>query len=298
MTPSYSVRICTREELCGQPGLSPKSQFIVRPSEFHSPCGRDRFIILNLHHGGEALLPAAIKDNGVATLGPLIHPPGLTTEERRRMWQAGIDWARTEHSTAFQLFCDQNAKDAAILGDLGFPVTTEIVTLTWDSCDLTVPHDETIRPASFELEQPALSNLAARTLVDSLDFPESIPLHRPQDLLLEWVGGSDEAASESLILVAESQGEMVGLLVARLTNQGRAEPVSCHINYFGVAPEHRRQGWGTRLLNQFLQLASRARVEAVSVFTDQRNLPAIQLYQQAGFRVDDLRLPIVFHRIM
>ena len=174
-------------------------------------------------------------------------------------------------------------------------MTTEIIVLGADLGDHSDPRDAAIRQTSYECELPGLASLVGRTLVGSLDIPESIPLHAPEELLQSWVGESP--ANEMMLFVAEAEGEQVGLLVATFARYTDDIP-GYKIEYLGIADDHRRQGWGSRLLKQFCRQAHADGVLKASVFTDQRNIPAIQLYKRFGFReFEELRMPIVFQRL-
>jgi ribosomal protein S18 acetylase RimI-like enzyme len=53
-----------------------------------------------------------------------------------------------------------------------------------------------------------------------------------------------------------------------------------HINSLGVAPTHFRQGFGTQLLNEVLELHP---LQRFTVATAVANIPALHLYKNAGF---------------
>lgn len=292
MTPSSSVRICTIEELTGQAGLDPLLEHFVA---LGSNSLFDPLIFLDLPSGEFGLMGASLESGRIAHLQSLAIPSNALREHRWALWQAGIVWAVSQRPAAIQIYCSSAAEDQEILAELGYPVTTAIVALGADVSDRCEPPDPAIRDTSYECELPGLAGLIDCTLVGSLDVPESIPLHGPEELLRSWVGESP--ANETILLVAEAENERVGLLVATFARY--ADDVTGYqINYLGVAVDHRRQGWGSRLLNQFLRRVHAAGVPKVSVFTDQRNVPAIQLYQQFGFReFEELRMPIVFQRL-
>ncbi len=75
------------------------------------------------------------------------------------------------------------------------------------------------------------------------------------------------------------QGSVVGvLLLAPRPLVGRWE-----LMLMGLAPEWRGMGLGRALLNCALELAQQAGVPEIMLMVDDVNLPAKQLYQQAGF---------------
>ena len=294
MTPTPFIRISTCEELRGQQGLHPLLELFSASSRLGPELEPDRLIYMDLPAEGIALIEATRTSEGIAVLQQVMFSPEVRHEHRLAMWQAGIAWAKSKNPVAIQVFC-LTKEDGEILAELGFPITTEILLFGRDSEGGSGPIDQAIHQTTYEQELPALVSILERTLVDSQDIPESISLHRPLDLLQSWVEGS--LADETVVLVAESQNERVGLLVATLERYAEGM-TGYQIQYLGVAPAHRRQGWGSRLLKQFLQVAQAGGVQKISVFTDHRNLPAIQLYKQFGFgEFEELRMPIVFQRV-
>ena len=295
MTPTPAVRICTCNELHGQTGLHSFLEFFSTLVENEFYCADDRLIFMELPDGWLILIKASLDSDGIAHLQSIAFCPTARHEQRIALWQAAIAWAKSEGAVAMEICCSSDSADQAVLDELGFPVTTEIVTLGRERAEIVEPLDPAIRQTSLNAEQLALVELVERTLIDSLDIPESIPLRQPEHLLRSWL---EESPSDEVVsLVAESENELVGLIVATL---GRyADDITGYqINYLGVAADQRRQGWGSRLLTQLLRLVQQRGVAKVSVFTDRRNHPAIQLYQRFGFReFTELRIPIVFQRI-
>ena len=236
-------------------------------------------------------------ENIVEFLEATHHPAGRR-EHLIAIWEVSLNWARKQGAAAIQIYYLKQSGSGDVLKELGFPTTTQIVALRReDKPDIHREHlpDPSVRRASSEQEWSALVHLLELTLVNSLDVPESIPLRRPDALLRSW--GKGHTSEETLILVAESQGQMVGFVVA--THDSDAEDVSgFEIHYLGVAEAHRRQGWATRLLERFFHLAHDAGVGRFAVYVDERNQPAINVYRGLGFReFEELRLPIVFQRL-
>ena len=221
-------------------------------------------------------------------MGPIVSECShLNHLQRRDLWQAGIEWARSSHAAAIQILCEPHSVDGEVLASLGLIRTTEILAFVLVPAHDIPPSesDPAIRVAAPDSEFPAIIDLIAHTLVDSLDIPEAIPLRSPDLMYRAWA--EDAAPALPLTVIAETSDGLCGLLVAR--QQGDA----VEIFYLGVTPEHRRQGWGSRLLRELLRTTGD---RPVSTFVDARNLPAIALYDRFGFR-EEMRIPLVFHRL-
>lgn len=52
----------------------------------------------------------------------------------------------------------------------------------------------------------------------------------------------------------------------------------------GLLPRYRRQGWGTKLASEALQIAFRTRCERIELEVFASNIGAVKLYQNIGFR--------------
>lgn len=298
MSLSSSVRISSRQELRGQAGLHPLLAAFVDLDQPDPSRDQNRLIYLDLPQGGLAVIAASVSSENIVELHLATYHPAGRREHLIALWEVSLDWARKQGAAAVQIYYLKQSGSEDVLKELGFPTTTQIAVLgREDEPDIhreQLP-DPSIRRASSEQEWSSLVHLLELTLVNSLDVPESIPLRRPDALLRSWVKG--HTSEETVILVAESQGQMVGLMVATRDSDAE-EDLGFEIHYLGVAEAHRRQGWATRLLEQFFRLAHDAGVGKFTVYVDERNQPAINLYQRFGFReFEELRLPIVFQRL-
>jgi ribosomal-protein-alanine N-acetyltransferase len=83
--------------------------------------------------------------------------------------------------------------------------------------------------------------------------------------------------------VAEVAGTIVGFVVASI------QLAECHILNIGVLPRVQRQGIGSALLAQILQIARGARAQAAYLEVRLSNQPAIHLYQRFSFKQTGLR---------
>jgi GNAT superfamily N-acetyltransferase len=298
MSLSSLVRISSQKELRGQKGLHPLLNAFVDVDQSAPQRDRDRLIYLDLPRGGLAIIEATMNSGRIVELfQATLHPAGLR-EHLLVIWEASINWARSQRAVAVQIIYLKQSGSGDVLAEMGFPTTTQILVLEKENCQGEIPEyppDPSIRRASVEQEWESLVRLLGLTLVKSLDMPESIVLRRPEDLLRSWIMG--RTREETLILVAESQGQMVGFVVATHAPDG-AEDLGFEIHYLGVAEAHRRQGWAKRLLKEIFRTANDAGVEKFAVYVDERNLPAVTLYERMGFReFEELRYPIVFQRL-
>lgn len=290
MTSNPAIRIGTCASLRSQPGLSRLLEIMSRESR--GPCSHgaspESLIILDLPDGAVACLEAEVDSERIAKVGPIVSEwSHLDRSQRRDLWQAGIEWARSSHAAAIQILCDPTTTDCEALESLGLTRTTEILALDLVPAlhtPQTEAADPAIRVAAPATEFPAIIDLVARTLVDSLDIPEAIPLRSPELMYRSWT--EEAAPAVPWTLLAETSAGLCGLLVAGHHGD------SVEIFYLGVTPEHRGQGWGSRLLRELLRTTGGC---PVSTFVDSRNRPAIALYERFGFR-EDMRIPMVFHR--
>ena len=121
-----AIRIGTCASLRSQPGLSRLLEIMSReslgPSSGVTP---DFLIILDLPDGAVACLEAVVDSERIAKVGPIVSECShLDRTQRRDLWQAGIDWARSSHAAAIQILCDPHSEAAtriagsASLGDM------------------------------------------------------------------------------------------------------------------------------------------------------------------------------------
>lgn len=77
--------------------------------------------------------------------------------------------------------------------------------------------------------------------------------------------------------VCEKQGKLVGFIIASLQCD------ECHILNLCIVAEEQRQGLGRRLLSYVLDVASKQKTTVAYLEVRRTNLPAIKLYESAGF---------------
>ena len=123
-----------------------------------------------------------------------------------------------------------------------------------------------------DLTQPGLAE-AAFSLQLAAHRVELDWLGHPSDLLLLWDSTAAVAACPyRLLAVFEGTAALRGLLVYD------EEGDTVHIQRIVVDPVHFGEGWGYRLVNALLAVASRVTVDTAEV-----NAAALRLYAKAGF---------------
>jgi RimJ/RimL family protein N-acetyltransferase len=93
--------------------------------------------------------------------------------------------------------------------------------------------------------------------------------------------------SHAAVFVAETNGTIVG----RLSVSRDIHPASEHVADVGlmVAPEHRRRGAGTALMEAAERWAREVGVKKLELHVFPYNEPAIALYERLGYRREGLR---------
>jgi ribosomal protein S18 acetylase RimI-like enzyme len=89
---------------------------------------------------------------------------------------------------------------------------------------------------------------------------------------------SEISDTDSIILVAEEGTETVGIAWGNLKEDG-----SAWLAFMGVSQEHRRRGVGRSLLTRFIEESRGRGSRKVSLDTDPRLVPAVELYLGMGF---------------
>lgn len=219
-------------------------------------------------------------DSSLAQLGPLLERSPLSIAERQSLWHAAIHWATRQRAVALQIVC--SSEDLDPLAQLGWDGTTEILQLVHRPGAVESHTPDSAIFASAELRGPEAIELVGRTLIDSLDLPEALPIRTPLALIESW--HESIPLMKRLILTARGPDGPVGILVAGPGSEG------VEIRYLGVDHRYRQQGWGRRLLQAAVQ---RNAGVPITAFVDARNFPAVQLYQQLGF-VEEHRSPLCF----
>ncbi|MGD2200908.1 MAG: GNAT family N-acetyltransferase [Candidatus Bathyarchaeota archaeon] len=86
------------------------------------------------------------------------------------------------------------------------------------------------------------------------------------------------ADPDRILLVAEGDGEILGLAQGRVNRGGYS-----WLGFMGVSPGHRRQGIGRELVEKFIEVSRSCGCTKVSLNTAPCLKPAIKLYADMGF---------------
>ncbi|MFO0937714.1 MAG: GNAT family N-acetyltransferase [Gemmataceae bacterium] len=122
------------------------------------------------------------------------------------------------------------------------------------------------------------AELLCETYVGTLDCPELNDVRTPGETLASLRGNS--RAEQPHWSFVEVAGHPIGVV---MLNPATA-PQKWELTYLGLVPSHRFQGFGKALLTVALATARDNRASGMILTTDSRNLPAIRLYESAGFR--------------
>jgi len=113
------------------------------------------------------------------------------------------------------------------------------------------------------------------------DLPTLIGLANNSRTAAHWSRQQCEAAlsndANRTALVAEDGAGIHGFLVARCLDQ------EWELENVVVAPDSQRRGIGSRLLDEFLNIARSRSAKAVFLEVRESNHPARKLYEEAGF---------------
>ncbi|MBL9148934.1 MAG: GNAT family N-acetyltransferase [Phycisphaerae bacterium] len=137
-------------------------------------------------------------------------------------------------------------------------------------------------------ERRALIEALERTYVDTLDCPALAGLRRGEDVL----GGhihSGRFEPELWTILRFAQGPLAGQIAGMCLVNGSALPrggagASVELVYLGLVPEARGRGLGALLLDRALRLVRGRSERSMVLAVDERNAPAMRLYERAGFR--------------
>ena len=101
------------------------------------------------------------------------------------------------------------------------------------------------------------------------------------------------AQENSIFLVAEAEGEIVGILIC---NGGHRRAIR-HLTHMSmsVAAGWRNQGIGSRLMKAMIDWADNSGVVSrIELFVFARNAPAIHLYEKYGFEIEGRRRRVIY----
>ncbi|CCC82120.1 GNAT family N-acetyltransferase [Thermoproteus tenax] len=141
---------------------------------------------------------------------------------------------------------------------------------------------------ALESDVDAVADLVARLKRLNGEFD---PLLKPVDNILsvskEYVK-SKIASSTSVVLVAEVDGKIIGVVIGDIEDRVFYEPrMAGVIREFYILPEYRRKGLGKRMLSEISDSLKRKGAQVIMADFPALNEIAIEFYKRMNFRPVD-----------
>jgi mycothiol synthase len=140
------------------------------------------------------------------------------------------------------------------------PIGTNVQYNTYDAVPRSLFHATLLQTYQGTLDCPELNGL--RTIEEVIAGHQAQGVFRPEHWLLAWRDGRPAAVA----------------MLMELPDLGVWD-----LAYLGVVPEFRRRGLGREMATHLLSIAKAAGALKLSLAVDERNAPAIQLYEKLGF---------------
>ena len=175
-----------------------------------------------------------------------------------------------------------------VLSTAGFSHLADLIYL---SCEAELfPNQPMVHPdlefvAYDPREYGRLIDIVERTYTGTLDCVGLNGQRRIEDVIEGYRETGKFRPENWLIAISPKLREDVGVLL--LADHPRAR--HWELMYMGLAPEARGNGWGCAIARHAQWLARSARVERIVLAVDAVNLPALAMYERAGFGAWDRR---------
>ena len=231
----------------------------------------------------------AIRGAMMATVMPgalgLVWPPvaarRTSQDVKDSLVEAACRWLRGCGVKVCQAFGGDLDRDAfAPLERIGFRHLTKLVDLR---CEL-IPEPESDSRLHFEpvneTNRGAFDTALLASYEGSLDCPEVNGTRTQNELLAAYAG-----ADTSLWYLARRLGEAAGVVLVEADRESAGSVLS----YLGLAPKFRGSGLGTELVSFALRTARIAGHVSMVLSVDERNRPALHLYETLGFQASGAR---------
>ena len=196
-----------------------------------------------------------------------------------RLVQAGLDWARSLGCKIAQAMA--SPVELPFINPLlrhGFRAVTRMHQFTRDLTDFP---DEPSTPLRYESYRPSLNSHFAATLersyLDTLDCPE-LNGKRSLDEILAGHRGQGKFHPDFWWLALDD-ATPVGVLILTEMPDGS----TWELAYLGIVPEYRRRGIGRAMTLHALHALRNQPASRLLLAVDERNWPALRLYQALGF---------------
>ena len=194
---------------------------------------------------------------------------------------AACAWLRGSGVKVCQAFAGNDDPESfAALPRAGFPNPTRLVELRRAATGDPPP----IRRLAFEVFSESNRAAFLRTLLatfeGSLDCPEANGARSTSELL----AGYEELPTDDFHLVRSGDEPAGGLLLNESANGSDGE-----IAYLGLAPNFRGRGLGSELVSFARGWSMKLGHAALALSVDERNAPAIRIYETHGFQASGAR---------
>jgi len=218
-----------------------------------------------------------------AGLADFVLAPGSTPEEEDALLSIGIANAERRGVRLIQIYLDPQYPDPNRIDAYcraGFQHATRIqqrlkrglmngLEPVYPSADSTYTGIPGFK-LEAEFDQTLFRETLALTLEDSLDAPEAHFGASSEDILSSY-------PAHCARRLATNNGLPIGVAVIDV------DGVTGDIEYLGVIPQFRGNGYGPAILDGILRYCAGGWASVVRVKVDERNAPAVKLYNRFGF---------------
>ncbi len=226
-----------------------------------------------------AILLECLPGAGANVWGPCVEAHAQRHVLEERLLETGERHLRARRARVVQAFRPV-AESAGPLARFGMTKITTIWTMRRDG-RTALPDPDPAASLRFFEQSAGVSDEFEQVLLASFhetrDCPELNGLRSPRETLEGYRAGAPNLDHWWL---AKRGEDPVGVVILGET----PAPEILELSYLGVQLDARRQGVGRALLDFFLHRAADFEAQATTLLVDQRNLAAIGLYSEFGFR--------------
>lgn len=192
----------------------------------------------------------------------------------RQLWSSVSAWFHAQGITVFQTLVPiSQLADLSTMLRLGFQKIASIERRQMAIKDFAQGsvHEITLQPIE-KSKKKEFDELMEQSFVGSLDVPELNDLHSEGE-----VQGHAEDNSYDRYLIRHPIHGVLGVMVLQ------ADGITGLIRYIGLIPSARSRGLAQLAASQALAILKSKGCESVELRVDERNHPAIRLYERLGF---------------
>src|SRR5262245_5278350 len=210
--------------------------------------------------------------------GQLLPPSDENPEVEDRLVAIACRWLASRGVKVVQVnLTDEEARLGDPLVRGGFQPVTRLIQFSATAGDRPPEAESGFGLTPYaECDHRAFAAALVASNAETHDCPELDGARTPDEIV---AGYRAAAGVEPSWYLADVARESAGVL---LLNAGESSDER-EITFLGVVPTFRRRGVGTFLARAALRLAADAGAERVTVGVDERNRPAIRLYERLGF---------------